>query len=161
MGLTYYAIRLVFRREWVGAFWARIQPYLYGSTMGIVVLMMMYVGVLYGVPRRHPSVMDIPGTDFSFAAAQPLFTVWGSFAVVAVLAGALFVVVALASLLFGGEVEAETVRATVESGEESPDEPAHVYSMRGTFVLTLIFLAAFGILYFLNWYLVSQLWQIG
>ncbi len=161
MGLTYYAIRLVFRKEWVGQFWAMIQPYLYGGTMGIVVLMMMYVGVLYGVPRRHPSVMDIPGTDFSFAAARPLFTFWGSFAVLAVLAGAVFVVVAVASLLFGEEVDGEAIREAVDSGGGSSDEPAHAYSMRGTFVLTLIFLAAFGTLYFLNWYLVSQLWQIG
>jgi cytochrome c oxidase subunit 1 len=125
--------------------------------------MMMYVGVLYGVPRRHPSVMDIPGTEFSFSAAQPLFTIWGSAAVLAVLAGGLFILIALISLLFGDDIDCEKVKAEVDSsGLEAPDDEAsHEYSMRGTFVLTIIFLLAFGSLYFLNWYLVSQLWQIG
>ncbi|MFB6347251.1 MAG: cbb3-type cytochrome c oxidase subunit I [bacterium] len=162
MGFIYYGIRLVFRREWVGRFWAMIQPYLYGATMGIVVLMMMYVGVLYGVPRRHPSVMDIPGTEFSFSAAQPLFTIWGSLAVLAVISGAIFVVVALLSLLFGSEVDPEKVKDEADAiGTDYPDKESHEYSMQGTFVLTIIFLAAFGTLYFLNWYLVSQLWHIG
>jgi cytochrome c oxidase subunit 1 len=160
MGFAFYAVRLVFLKEWVGKFWATIQPYAYGISMGIVVLMMMYVGVLYGIPRRHPSVMDIPGTDFSFAAAEPLFTLWGSFAVLAVLSGAIFVIVVLASLFFGDDVDPETVQSEVETGESAEEEP-HEYSMKGTFVLTIIFLAAFGTLYFLNWYLVSQLWEVG
>jgi cytochrome c oxidase subunit 1 len=103
--------------------------------------------------------MKIPGTDFSFSAAQPLFTVWGSAAVLAVLAGGLFVLIALISLLFGDDVDCEKVKAEVDSsGLEAPEnEESHEYSMRGTFVLTIIFLVAFGTLYFLNWYLVSQL----
>jgi cytochrome c oxidase subunit 1 len=163
MGFVYYAIRLVFRKEWIGQFWATIQPYLYGGTMGIVVLMMMYVGVLYGVPRRHPTAMDIPGTEFSFEAAQPLFSIWGSFALLAIIAGAIFVVVALLSLFFGDDIDAERVKQEVDSsGRTAPeDEQPHEYTMKGTFVLTIIFLAAFGTLYFMNWYLVSQLWEVG
>lgn len=163
MGFVYYAIRLVFRKDWVGKFWAMIQPYLYGTTMGIVVLMMMYVGVLYGIPRRHPSVMNIPGTDFDFSAASSLFAVWGSFAVLAVISGAIFIIIALLSLFFGKEIDADQIKAEVDSTGPSASEDwtPHEYSMRGTFVLTIIFLGAFGTLYFLNWFLVSQLWEIG
>lgn len=160
MGFAYYAVRLVFRKEWVGRFWAMIQPYIYGTSMGIVVLMMMYVGVLYGIPRRHPSVMNMPGTDFNFSAAEPLFMLWGSLAVVAVLSGVIFVGVILGSLFFGDDIDPSKVKSEVETGEASEKEP-HEFSMKGTFVLTIIFLAAFGSLYFLNWYLVSQLWEVG
>jgi cytochrome c oxidase subunit 1 len=33
--------------------------------------------------------------------------------------------------------------------------------MRGTFVITLIFLAAFLAVYIANWYFLSRLWEIG
>jgi cytochrome c oxidase subunit 1 len=33
--------------------------------------------------------------------------------------------------------------------------------MRGTFTLCLIFMATFVALYALNWFLLTQIWQIG
>ncbi|MFB6069246.1 MAG: cbb3-type cytochrome c oxidase subunit I, partial [Halobacterium sp.] len=163
MGLVYYVVRLVFGREWVLQPFAKLQPYLYGGAMGIVVLMMMYLGVLFGVPRRHPSVMDIPGTDFSFAPAKPFFAVFGIAALFAILAGIVFVVVAVASLLFGDEFDGGPVgdlQQTVADGG-SDHEDVHDQSMRGTFTLTLVFLATFVVLTALNWYLLSSIWHIG
>jgi cytochrome c oxidase subunit 1 len=188
MGLVFYVIRLVFRRGWIAEPLATIQPYLYGGAMGVAVLMMMYLGVLFGVPRRHPTVMDIPGTEFGFGVASPLFAIFGVAAVVAILGGALFVALAVGSLLFGpdldGGEEGETVAAAVggaavpdggsaaegveEAAEETADEATddeedhvHAYSMRGTFVITLLFLSVFVVTWALNWYLLSQLWSIG
>lgn len=196
MGLLYYVIRLVFGREWVAEPLAAVQPYLYGGAMGIVCLMMMYLGVLYGVPRRHPSVTDIPGTDFDFAAAEPLFAIFGVAAILAIVGGGLFLALAVGSLLFGDDYEGEPAptgagpivaadgggsaddgttddeapadegdgSATGDAGDERDDEgglAAHALSMRGTFLLTLVFFATFVVTYALNWYLLSQLWSIG
>jgi cytochrome c oxidase subunit 1 len=162
MGLGYYVLRLVFGRDWITRPLAAIQPYFYAGTMSIVVLMMMYLGILYGIPRRHPSVTNIPGTDFDFAAAEPLFVVFGVFAVLAIIGGALFVLVAVGSLLFGGDYEGalpvEPPTAVADGGE---DTPHHLLSMRGTFLLTMVFFATFVVLWALNWYLLSQLWQVG
>jgi len=175
MGLGYYVLRLVFGRDWVLKPLARIQPYLYAGAMGVVCLMMMYLGVLFSVPRRHPSVMDIPGTEFSFEAAAPFFAVFGVSALLAILGGALFAVVAVATLLFGdrfdpvtakvGDVEHVAADGGSEAGDDDGDDgdhdPIHEQSMRGTFVLTLVFLATFVVLTALNWYLLSNTWQIG
>jgi cytochrome c oxidase subunit 1 len=182
MGLVFYVLRLVFRREWVLQPLASAVPYIYGGAMAVVVLMMMYLGVLYGVPRRHPSVMDIPGTEFGFDPASPLFAIFGVFALLALIGGALFLVIAVATLLVGDDLDAggggETIAAAtaanpVPDGGEPADEseagadddgeadPVHGYSMRGTFVMTLIFLGVFVVTWALNWYLLSQLWQVG
>jgi cytochrome c oxidase subunit 1 len=163
MGLIYYVVRLVFGREWTLGPLAKLQPYLYGGAMGVTVLMMMYLGVLFGVPRRHPSVMDIPGTEFSFAAAKPFFLVFGVMALLAIVGGILFVVVALASLLFGDEFEGGPVGDREQSLADggTTAEPIHEQSMRGTFVLALVFLATFVVLTALNWYLLSTVWHIG
>ena len=183
MGLVYYVIRLLFRKEWVGTRWATVQTYLYAGGMGVAVLMMMYLGVLFGVPRRHPSVMNIPGTEFGFTPARPLFAIFGIAALVAIVAGIIFVVVALASLLFGDEYRGPETTAMADGGPvpdggESGDaedatsgsapgsdgdatDPVHGYSMRGTFVIALIFLGTFIAMYALNWFLLANLWEIG
>ncbi|WP_336002817.1 cytochrome c oxidase subunit I [Halorientalis halophila] len=164
MGLGYYVLRLVFGRDWIARPVAIIQPYFYAGTMGITVLIMMYLGILYGIPRRHPSVMDIPGTDFSFAAAKPLFVIFGVFAVLAIIGGALFVLIAVGSLLFGEKYDGALPVApptAVADGGDHEDTAHHLLSMRGTFVMTLFFLAVFVVLWALNWYLLSQLWQVG
>ena len=164
MGLGYYVLRLVFGREWIARPVATIQPYLYGGAMGITSLMMMYLGILYGIPRRHPSVMDIPGTEFSFAAARPLFVIFGVMALVSILGGALFIVVAVGSLLGGdryeGSLPIERPTAVADGGDHD-DTAHHLLSMRGTFILTSIFLGVFVVMWALNWYLLSQLWQVG
>ncbi|MFC4407790.1 cytochrome c oxidase subunit I [Haloarchaeobius iranensis] len=164
MGLGYYVLRLVFGREWSLGPIAKIQPFLYGGAMGVTVVMMMYAGVLFGVPRRHPTVMDIPGTEFSFEAAAPFFAIFGVGALVSIVGGALFVVVALATLFTGDEFEGGPVgdlSRTVADGGGSDHEPVHEQSMRGTFVLTLVFFATFVVLTALNWYLLSNIWGIG
>jgi cytochrome c oxidase subunit 1 len=164
MGLGYYVLRLVFGRDWIARPIAIIQPYFYAGAMSVVVLMMMYLGILYGIPRRHPSVMDIPGTDFSFAAARPLFIIFGVSALLAILGGALFVLVAVGSLLGGEKYEGALPverPTTVADGGDDEETPHHLLSMRGTFITTMVFLGTFVVLWALNWYLLSQLWQVG
>ncbi|MFB6120718.1 MAG: cbb3-type cytochrome c oxidase subunit I [Halobacteriaceae archaeon] len=165
MGLAYYVLRLVFGRDWIGGILATVQPFLYAGAMGLVCLMMMYLGVLFGVPRRHPSVMDIPGAAFDFSPAKPFFAVFGIAAILAILGGALFVALAVGTLLFGDEYDGSLPEETpVPDGgetEDSQSKAAHAFSMRGTFILTMVFFVTFVVLYALNWYLLAQVWSIG
>ncbi|MFT4921447.1 MAG: cytochrome c oxidase subunit 1 [Haloarculaceae archaeon] len=172
MGLVFFVIRTMFLRNLRFDRLASLQPYFYAGAMGIVVLMMMYVGLLFGVPRRTAEVVqNIPGTDFSLSAAAPLFALLGVFAVLAILGGVIFVLVAVASLLFGDRVEeGDNADLTPESGlatdgghgsEEGDEKPVHAYEMRGTFIVCLVFLAVFVVSYVLNWFLLSELWSVG
>jgi cytochrome c oxidase subunit 1 len=140
--------------------------------MGITVLMMMYAGILYGIPRRTAAIVqNIPGTDFNFAAASPLFAIFGVFGLLAITAGALFVVIAVVSLLAGDRVTRPEQVADLVAGNARPDggepggeedeKPVHAYDMRGTFLIVLLFMAVFVASYVLNWYLLTELWAVG
>ena len=164
IGLVFFVIKTMFRRDFISGTLATLVPYFYAGAMGIATLMMMYVGILYGVPRRTSSVVsDIPGTDFSISAAEPLFIIFGIFAVLAIAAGALFVLVAVGSLLAGDRLENGDDGGLLPDGGVQTDggTPVHAVEMRGTFFLCLVFMATFVVLYILNWFLLTQLWQIG
>jgi len=163
MGLVFFVVRTMFQRQLAFGRLASLQPYLYAGAMGVVVVMMMYAGILYGVPRRTAQVVQsIPGTDFSLQAAAPLFALLGVFAVLAILAGAAFVVVAVASLLVGDRVTGPGDNADlVADGGDGDDTPVHAYKMRGTFLICLVFMAVFVVSYVLNWYLLTELWSVG
>ncbi len=177
MGLVFFLLQTSFDRKLAFPRLASVWPYLFASTMGVTALIMMYVGLLYGVPRRVAEVVEnIPGTEFSLVSAAPLFNIFGIFAMLAVVSGALFLVIALATLLFGDRNEdGEAARRLLPDGNGKTDggtpmpirdtmdtdDPVHAYEMRGTFVLTLVFMAVFVITWALNWYLLSQLWSIG
>jgi cytochrome c oxidase subunit 1 len=174
MGLVYFVIRTMFQRELTFGRLATVQPFVYAGTMGIVVIMMMYAGILYGVPRRTAEVVEnIPGTEFSLEAAAPLFAILGVFAILAILGGVLFLLVAVGSLLVGERITEHEggVSAVPDGGTPEPaasggdpgsgEKPVHAYEMRGTFIICLIFFAVFVGSYVLNWYLVTELWSVG
>ena len=164
MGLVFFVIKTMFRRNFISNGLATLVPYFYAGAMSIAVLMMLYAGILFGVPRRTSRVVrEIPGTDFSLAGAEPFMMIFGVFAVLAILAGALFVVVAVGSLLFGSRMESDDDAQMLPDGGLTPDggDPIHAVEMRGTFGLCLIFMATFVVLYILNWFLLTQLWAIG
>jgi cytochrome c oxidase subunit 1 len=162
-GLLFFVIKTMFRRDYVSGVLASAVPYLYAATMGLAVLVMMYVGILYGVPRRHSGVVEnIPGTDFSLSAAEPLFMILGPMTLLAIVAGALFVLVAVGSLLLGGRLDdGDDAGLLPEGGLMTDGGSVHAVEMRGTFTICLIFMATFVALYVLNWFLLTQIWQIG
>lgn len=161
MALVYFALPVLFNRNLTFKPLARIQPYFYAVTMGLATIMMIYLGLLYGVPRRHPSVMQFPGTDFSFVAASPLFAIFGVAALLALIAGASFLLVAVGTLVLGKRVNNPALVMPPLISGGSDDKPIHQYSMQGTFTLTLIFLGVFALIYIVNWYLLGRLWIIG
>ncbi len=158
MGLLYYLIRLLFRKEWVLDRLARAQPYLYGGAMTLAVMAMMEAGIVYGVPRRDPIVTSIPGTTFSFAASRPVLALIGIGGALAVLAGAAFVLVAVGSLLFGREARMRTPVPLELTGDAVA---IHRFSMRGTLTTGIFFLLVMGLLYGLDWLWLSRLWAFG
>jgi cytochrome c oxidase subunit 1 len=164
IGLVFFVIKTMFRRDFISGKLASLVPYFYASAMGIATLMMMYIGILYGIPRRTSSVVrNIPGTEFSLSAAAPLFFIFGIFAVLAITAGALFVLVSVGSLLLGDRLESGDDAGLLPDGGLRTDggESVHAADMRGTFGLCLIFMATFVALYALNWFLLTRLWSIG
>ncbi len=64
MGLTYYVVPLIFRREFFHRALCRVQPWLFGIGITIMCVGMSFAGS-YGVPRRH---WDIEFTGAVFAA---------------------------------------------------------------------------------------------
>jgi cytochrome c oxidase subunit 1 len=125
---------------------------------------MLYMGILYGVPRRTAEVIqNIPGSDFSLAAATPLMVLFGIFAVLAILAGLLFLLVAVGSLLIGERVSGPGDYADLvpDGGASDDEKPVHTYEMRGTFLIALVFMAVFIASYVINWYVLTELWSVG
>ena len=164
MGLLLFVVKSMFRRSFISDKLALLVPYAYAGAFSIAVLMMMYAGILYGVPRRTSSVVrNIPGSDFSLSAAEPFMMIFGLFALLAIVAGAGFIVLILGSILGGKPLEDGDDGDMVASGGLLPDGGDHIEAvdLRGTFGLCLIFMVTFVVLYILNWFLLTQLWQIG
>ncbi len=106
MGLTYYVLPLIFRREIVGKKLAVYQPWLYGIGMFLVAIGMMFAGA-YGVPRRHADVTGFGGAAFAFDFDPTAFlwlSVLGVGALLAVTGGALYVLIAVATVLRGKKI---------------------------------------------------------
>lgn len=100
MGLSYFMVPLVTRREmfWPGV--ARIQPYIYGLGLLIMILSLNWAGIL-GVPRR---AMDITYGGLAPNWYVPM-NILGIGAVIAVIGGALFVINVLLTLIAGPRTE--------------------------------------------------------
>ena len=179
MGITYYVIPLIFRREIAFYRLAKIQPYLFAIGMLIFSMAMTFAGT-FGVPRRH---WDI---GFSQALFQPGFSptvnlIIGVMAVgglIAIVGGAIYIVVTVVSVFFGRKMAADDSglgatgrglppgitnppRALKPEDKEALGPSGRLGPVPGTMVLVLIFLAAFILYYFVNWMLLSFLWEVG
>ena len=178
MGLSYYLVPLIFRRELVLRGWAKVQPYLYGLGMLIWALGMGLAGH-WGVPRRH--------WDITFASVPPalrpdvfqssevnvFLAMLGIGAIIAVVAGAMFVVSIVGTVFLGrrtgmpalGRVAPDAFRALPVVAGGAADEPAaapaHGWEVPGTLTLALLFLALFALLYGISWHELSSVpWSI-
>ena len=166
MGLTYYLIPLIFRRELKLKRLAIWQPYVYGIGMAIVAVGMVASG-LQGVPRRH---WDITFTQAPFQSPVPgtvnlALAVLGIGAIIAIIGGAMFLLVVLASVFTGKPCEATQVTLVVEQppalgymSEEEEKDPQ--IRPRGAFVLVLAFLMFFAAYYLSNWWLLGRAWMV-
>ncbi len=168
MALTYFLIPVLFRRELIFPKLAQWQPYVFTLGMTILVLFMMGAGTL-GVSRRHwdmafansPLAFEYPGTAYLMMGFV------GIGAVIAVVGGAMYILVTVGSILFGprkGEAAA-AAPAGGGGGEAAASLEGHGgeagFSAPGTLTLALVFLVAFVAYYFVNWKYLASVWGLS
>ncbi len=108
MGVTYYVIPLIFRKQI--AFWplAKIQPYLFASGMLVFSVAMTFAGT-FGAPRRHWD-MSFAQAPFDVQFSPAVDLVVGVMAIgglIGALGGAIYIVVTVWSVFFGRPLVAE------------------------------------------------------
>jgi cytochrome c oxidase subunit 1 len=183
MGLTYYVIPLIFRRDLKLKKWAQWQPYVFALGMLLVAAGLIATGI-QGAPRRH---WDISFANAPFQAAIPAtvhltLAIFGVGALIAVVGGAMYLAVVLTSVFLGKRQEptslllVATATGTTGAGRGASaprhgplgngaahavdEEEEARYEPKGTFVIVLIFLAFFATYYLANWWLLGRLWII-
>lgn len=107
MGVTYYVLPLIFRREVIFPGIAKLQPYVFGIGIMIFSTAMMFAGG-FGVSRRQ---WDMTGVEAPFqvnfdAIVDLAMAVVGISGVLAVVGGAMFVLLAVGTLLIGKKINA-------------------------------------------------------
>lgn len=106
MGLAYYVVPLVFRREFYARGLARVQPWIFAIGITIMSLGMSLAGS-YGVPRRHWDV-EFTGAQFATgfgSGAHMMLGVMGVGAVLAFIGLITFVGLVVAAVFFGKKIE--------------------------------------------------------
>lgn len=160
MAITYFLVPALWQREIVMPGLAKLQPYLFGLGMAVFSVFMMGAGTL-GVSRRHwdMAFSDAPHAFSHAPAAYLMMGIVGIAGVVAVIGGALFVVIIVASVLFGKPIKA-TSPAPAPSPVASYGNAQHA-SVPGTFTLALLFLTMFVLYYFVNWKYLASTWLLS
>ena len=167
MALTYWLVPVLFRRELVMKGVAAWQPYIFGIGMAGVSLFLMGAGTL-GVPRRHWDITFsmTGGVVHEFpAAANTMLALNGLSVVLAVLGGAAFCIVIVASILFGRKLGEEKLEPAIIA--TPPEDSAYVgigrgtISVPGTFLMAMVFFVAFALYYFINWKYLAETWGIS
>jgi cytochrome c oxidase subunit I len=191
MGLAYYLVPILTRKNLVGVAVARLQPYVFGGGVLIFSLAMLRAGQL-GVPRRVADLgyegTVLPVDTFVQPQAEAsmwLVTIGG---MIAAVGGAMFVGVMVATLLFGKTSDRPLAALSVAFGPQSvpgrvsvesavaadghtglaADHDRHDRKIRfanfeapGTVVAVFIFLAWFVLMYILAHINISRVWPVG
>ncbi len=182
MALTYLLIPVLFRRALFLPWVAKMQPYVFSAGMTLMILFMLGAGTL-GVSRRHWD-MDFTGAALSFeypGTAYTMMAVAGVGGVLAILGGAMYLVVTVGSLLFGkkldeaaGLLQSFGVPMSAENYNISQPERLLMapklaveehgsggFEAPGTFVLAMTLLVCFVVYYFINWDYLASVWPLS
>ena len=170
MGLTYYVVPLIFRREYSFRGLARVQPWIFGAGIVLMSVGMSFAGS-YGVPRRHWDV-EFTGAPFSagFDPGAHLFLglvgIGGTIAFIGLL---VFILLTVHAVFLGQSNEGRAM--TPWHTEKTPATPAPepeaapvgavpVYKTPGTFALVMLLLLSFAVYYFANWKALADVWWV-
>jgi cytochrome c oxidase subunit 1 len=166
MAITYLVLPLIFQREVVFPRLAKIQPYLFGIGAAGIALFMMGAGTL-GVPRRH---WDMTLADaqlpYEFSAGAYLMMGFnGVFATLAAIGGILYIVIVVASVLWGKKVDAgrpvwQFPVTSTAAGNVAKYGSHATIKLPGTIILVGIFFVAFMLYYYVNWKYLSAVWPL-
>ena len=182
MALTYLLIPVLFRRALFLPWVAKMQPYVFSAGMTLMILFMLGAGTL-GVSRRHWD-MDFTGAALSFeypGTAYTMMAVAGVGGVLAILGGAMYLVVTVGSLLFGkkldeaaGLLQSFGVPMSAENYNISQPERLLMapklaveehgsggFEAPGTFALAMTLLVCFVVYYFINWDYLASVWPLS
>lgn len=168
MGLTYWLIPVLFRRELILKPLCKLQPYIFALGMVGVSMFLMGAGTM-GVPRRH---WDVSFTDASFpyefaSTALSMLSLNGISVVIAVIGGAMFCLLIVGSLLFGKKLgEDEKCSESIIVAAVTDEQYAELHkttknTIPGTFLLAMIFLTTFALYYFINWKYLAETWGLS
>ncbi|MCP4284742.1 MAG: cytochrome c oxidase subunit I [Gammaproteobacteria bacterium] len=182
MGVTFFLIPVLFRRQMILPGLAKIQPYLFGGGMTIMILFMLGAGTL-GVSRRHWD-MDFTGAALGFDYPGMAYTLMGIGAfggVIGVIGGGAFLLITVGSLVFGKKLEpsagllqsfgkplaascySDKRPETLQRAAPLPVEEhgSSSFEAPGTFVLALVLLVTFVVYYFINWKYLASVWPLS
>jgi cytochrome c oxidase subunit 1 len=176
MGLTYFLIPVLFRRELAFPAMAKWQPYVFGLAMMGVSLFLMGAGTL-GVPRRHWDI-GFAGNVFAHefpGAAWLMMALAGITGIIAIAGGGMYLLNTVWSVFLGKRIETpgfQHVRArdgiapsprpvAAAIAAHHPSIGAAGMVAPGTFVLAMVFLVSFILYYFINWKYLSTVWPLG
>ncbi len=168
MGLTYWLVPIIFRRELIFKKLCSMQPYIFSLGMVGVSMFMMGAGTM-GVPRRH---WDTSFTDATFpyefaSSALAMMSLNGLSVVLAVIGGAMFCLLIVGSLLFGKKLaddekcSQQMIVPAVTDEQYATLHKSTNNAIPGTFLLAMVFLATFAAYYFINWKYLSETWGLS
>jgi cytochrome c oxidase subunit 1 len=178
MGITYYLVPLIFRREIFLPPIAKAQPWVYGVGMLVFGLGMGFAGHLEGVPRRHFDInfggLPMANGVYDNARVDLYLAILGIGAILAFIGGAMYVIVAAGTVFLGrrsetpdiGKVDPEAFAIPAVSGASGEAEPEvhrnpDEFEAPGTFAIATAFLALFVALYAFSWFELSHIsWVI-
>jgi len=173
MSLTYFLIPTLFRKQIAFPTIARLQPYFFGIGMSVFALAMMGAGTL-GVERRHWD-MAFTNATLSFeypASAYTMMGIMGLAGMVAIIGGAMYILVTVVSVFFGKPVGSESSYGFATS-RVMRAEPVLVpdgghgaagkwgFAAPGTFLLAIFFLVVFVLYYAVNWKYLASVWPLS
>src|SRR6185295_11918784 len=175
MGLTYFLIPVLFRRELAFPTLAQYQPYVFGLAMSGVALFLMGAGTL-GVPRLHWDI-GFAGVAFPHefpGAAWLMMALAGISGLVAIVGGGMYLLITVWSVFLGKRIATPDFRLVrARDGVAPPPSlqpsaqpvitahgAAGTMAAPGTFTLALVFLGAFVLYYFINWKYLATVWPL-
>lgn len=173
MSLTYWLIPTLFRKQVAFPTIAKWQPYFFGIGMSVFALALMGAGTL-GVERRHWDMAftnSALGFDYP-ASAYTMMGIMGISGMVAILGGAMYILVTVTSVFFGKPVESESSygvettrveRAAPLIVPQGGHEAAGKWGLAapGTFLLAMFFLFVFVVYYAVNWKYLASVWPMS